>query len=171
MQEISKFLLKNKYLLFFSLYFLFRISILNINSAEWGDSYRILRATNYLEFGSYPEDEKRPPLFSFLLLIKLVSDPIISSRIIMMFISFLVLGFFYLLLKEISYKISENQRFLSLILGTKSLISLLVNKNLRRYCLFIVSFNWFLHILSLSKFLQKILSCFVIYHLFAFYLN
>jgi hypothetical protein len=46
---MTKLTFKTKLILFFGIYLLFRISIFNINAAEWGDSYRILRATNFLE--------------------------------------------------------------------------------------------------------------------------
>jgi 4-amino-4-deoxy-L-arabinose transferase-like glycosyltransferase len=39
----------------------------NINVAEWGDSYRILRAALFIDNVTYPMDEKRPPLFSALI--------------------------------------------------------------------------------------------------------
>jgi 4-amino-4-deoxy-L-arabinose transferase-like glycosyltransferase len=38
------------------------ILLFNVNLAEWGDSYRILRASDSLREGFYPADEKRPPL-------------------------------------------------------------------------------------------------------------
>ena len=43
------------------------MALLNINVAEWGDSYRILRASEYIKDFEYPSDEKRPPLYSFVL--------------------------------------------------------------------------------------------------------
>ena len=51
------------YLIFIVLH----IFLFNINISEWGDSYKILRASEYIQDGSYPEDEKRPPLFSIIL--------------------------------------------------------------------------------------------------------
>src|SRR5688572_13539572 len=41
--------------------------LFNINVAEWGDSYRIMRASEFLRDGAYPTDEKRPPLFALIL--------------------------------------------------------------------------------------------------------
>lgn len=76
------------YLLFFLFHFIF----LNINSAEWGDSYRILRASEFIRSGVYPEDEKRPPLFSLVLSIHPNNvDVILWSRIVMLVISLLCL--------------------------------------------------------------------------------
>ncbi|KKS61483.1 MAG: hypothetical protein UV27_C0001G0049 [candidate division WWE3 bacterium GW2011_GWA1_42_46] len=54
------------YVLFILVHFL----LLNANTAEWGDSYRILRASEFIRDGSYPEDEKRPPLYSIVLAVR-----------------------------------------------------------------------------------------------------
>jgi 4-amino-4-deoxy-L-arabinose transferase-like glycosyltransferase len=51
------------YLLFLILHLVF----FKVNLTEWGDSYRILRASTYLQRLDYPQDEKRPPFFSALL--------------------------------------------------------------------------------------------------------
>ena len=100
----SSFLEQKYFWIFLFLYLIFRIFILNTNSAEWGDSYRILRATEYLQTFTYPEDEKRPPLFSVLLLIKLHEDPVLAGRIVMIFISLVNLFLLYSLSsKLISY--------------------------------------------------------------------
>jgi len=108
---------KSKLIVFFIFYFLFRILIFNINSAEWGDSYRILRATNFLEKGSYPKDEKRPPLFSaFLTLIPNTLDPVFGARLLMTFVSIVTVYAFYLVILNSNLNFSENQKFLSLIL-------------------------------------------------------
>lgn len=76
------------YILFFLLHLIF----ININSAEWGDSYRILRASEFIRSGVYPDDEKRPPLFSLVLSVHPNNvDVILWSRIIMLIISLLCL--------------------------------------------------------------------------------
>ncbi len=116
MQKIINLLSQYKYLLFIVLYLVLRLFLLNINSAEWGDSYRILRATEYLSSYSYPDDEKRPPLFSMLLLLNFGFDAITNSRIIMMVISGLILVSFYYLLKQVNLSLTSNQRFLTLVL-------------------------------------------------------
>ncbi len=74
-------------LLIFIGFILLHLVFLNINAAEWGDSYRILRASEYIRDFSYPKDEKRPPLFSFLLAIRPEMDPILWGRIFMLGIS------------------------------------------------------------------------------------
>ena len=114
---MTKLSFKTKLILFFGIYLLFRISIFNINAAEWGDSYRILRATNFLEKNTYPKDEKRPPLYSaFLILNPNNIDPIYSSRILMIGVSLLTLFIFYLVLNRINYSLTENQKLLALVL-------------------------------------------------------
>jgi len=99
-------------LIFLLLYILLRIIFINVNSAEWGDSYRILRATEFLQNFSYPTDEKRPPLFSFLLLfrfsqISLFNDPILSGRVTMLFLSVFNVLLFYIFCKIILKSSSE----------------------------------------------------------------
>ncbi len=72
----------------FVLFITLHLFLLNINFAEWGDSYRILRASEYLRSFDYPSDEKRPPLYSLLLSIRpSVVDPIIWGKILMLLIS------------------------------------------------------------------------------------
>ena len=114
---MTKLTIKTKLIIFFVVYLLFRVSIFNINAAEWGDTYRILRATTFLENSSYPKDEKRPPLYSaFLILNPNNIDPIYSSRILMIGVSLLTLFIFYLVLTKINYSLSENQKLLALLL-------------------------------------------------------
>lgn len=116
MQKIVKLLNNYKYIIFFSLYLLLRVLILNVNSAEWGDSYRILRASNYLQNFTYPQDEKRPFLFSALLTIKFTNDEILSGRVVMLVITLMTILCFYFLLNKINYNLSSNQKFFALVL-------------------------------------------------------
>lgn len=93
---------------------LIRLLLLNVNSAEWGDSYRILRASNYVRQLSYPDDEKRPPLFSALLAIRPYNiDAVVWGRIFMLGISFTTLFTFWLLCKKSLP--TQNQRLLALV--------------------------------------------------------
>lgn len=63
-------------------YALVHLALLNVNVAEWGDSYRILRAALYIDKLSYPENEKRPPLFSALIsLFPQSPDPVLWGRV------------------------------------------------------------------------------------------
>lgn len=105
---------KHKWIIFFLLiYTLLRILFINVNSAEWGDSYRILRATEFLQNFSYPADEKRPPLFSILLIFKFTNDPILSGRITMLVLSILNVLLFYIFCKLLLKKSTEKIIFLA----------------------------------------------------------
>ena len=75
--------------LIYIFFILLHLFLLNINAAEWGDSYRILRSSEYLREGiSYPVDEKRPPLYSiFLATHPDFVDPVVWGRILMFFVS------------------------------------------------------------------------------------
>jgi 4-amino-4-deoxy-L-arabinose transferase-like glycosyltransferase len=57
----------SNYCFIYILFIVLHLFLFNVNTAEWGDSYRILRAAEYLKSGTYPTDEKRPPLFSALI--------------------------------------------------------------------------------------------------------
>jgi len=72
--------------LIYILFIVLHIFLLNINVAEWGDSYRILRASEYLRNDfTYPDDEKRPPVYSTLLAIRpTFVEPILWGRIFML---------------------------------------------------------------------------------------
>lgn len=112
---LKKISLNQKILIFLIFYCIFRILIININNSEWGDSYRILRATDFLEIGTYPEDEKRPPFFSYLLSFNFVSDYILSSRIWMLIISLLTVWLFYLVLKEVLPNIDDKLKIFAVM--------------------------------------------------------
>ena len=76
------------YLIFLFLHFV----LMNINVAEWGDSYRILRASEFIREGQYPENEKRQPLFSVFLALRPTNiDQVVWGRWAMLAISFVVL--------------------------------------------------------------------------------
>lgn len=107
----------NKTLLvtFFTLLAVGRMLLTNVNSAEWGDSYRILRASNFVREFSYPDDEKRPPLFSALLAIRPANiDPVLWGRLFMLVTSFSALFVFYKLCRY--YLATENKRLLAIVL-------------------------------------------------------
>lgn len=91
------------------IFFIFlHLFLLNINAAEWGDSYRILRASEHLRTEyRYPEDEKRPPLYSILLSIRPNNiDPILYGRIFMFGISIV---FLYTFEKFLRFFIKEEK--------------------------------------------------------------
>lgn len=112
-----KFTFKTKLILFFVAYLIFRLAIFNVNSAEWGDSYRILRATNSLENFTYPKDEKRPPLYSaFLILIPKNFDPVEGGRLLMVIVSVITVFLFLKLLDFLSINFIDNQKIFAIFL-------------------------------------------------------
>ena len=99
------------YVLFIALH----VFLFNVNVSEWGDSYRILRASEFIRQGSYPIDEKRPPLFSIILSVRPDSvDPVVWGRVVMFIFSVLSLYIFDKLTK-IQVK-NEKYRLLALLL-------------------------------------------------------
>lgn len=89
----------------FLAFILLHTALFNINAAEWGDSYRILRASEYLRELDYPTDEKRPPLFSLLLAIRPSQiDQVLWGRIELLLIS---IGSFVLFKKLLDLLINK----------------------------------------------------------------
>ncbi|OGC45185.1 hypothetical protein A2V49_00155 [candidate division WWE3 bacterium RBG_19FT_COMBO_34_6] len=84
---LIKLIKNNKFLLIF---IFVHLIFFGINYSEWGDSYRILRASEFIRNLTYPEDEKRQPLYSLLLALRPGSvDQIFWGRFIMFWISIL----------------------------------------------------------------------------------
>lgn len=82
--------LKSKYSIYviFGLFVFLHLMLFNINSAEWGDSYRILRAAEYVRDFTYPTNEKRPPLFSIFLAFRPYGvDQVLWGRVAMFLFS------------------------------------------------------------------------------------
>lgn len=80
----------------FLLFVVLHIALFNINAAEWGDSYRILRASEFIREGSYPNNEKRPPLYSFVLAVRPDGvDQVLWGRVIMFGLSIASFWVFY----------------------------------------------------------------------------
>jgi len=99
----------NKILIIFTIFLLIHLLLLNINFAEWGDSYRILRASEFLRNGTYPQDEKRQPVFSILLALRLSGiDQVLWGRIEMLVFSIVLFWLFYKILGQ--YKLSKRAR-------------------------------------------------------------
>lgn len=85
----------------FLFFFLLHLLLFNINTAEWGDSYRILRASESIRELSYPKDEKRPPLLSIVLAARSGSvDQVMWGRFVMLLFS---LGSFLVFNKILYY--------------------------------------------------------------------
>lgn len=98
----------------YAIFIVLHVALFNINTAEWGDSYRILRASEFIRQGSYPADEKRPPLFSIFTAIRPSQiDAITWGRVVMFIFSTLSLIVFDKLLKI--YVKNEKFHFLALI--------------------------------------------------------
>ena len=89
--------------------------LINFNYAEWGDTYRILRASEYVRNLSYPSDEKRPPLFSAVLALRPENfDQISWGRIVMLFLSVIAFSVFYKL--AASFLITDYEKTLAVVL-------------------------------------------------------
>lgn len=115
LKNITSSLLKTKvHPIHIFIFFVFvHLFLFNINAAEWGDSYRILRASEYVRKFSYPADEKRPPLYSvFLALRPAVIDQVVWGRIEMFVFSLLSFYVFYKILNLVFNK----QSYISLAL-------------------------------------------------------
>ncbi len=96
------------------IFFILHIVLFDVNTAEWGDSYRILRASEFIRQGSYPVEEKRPPLFSIFTALRPSSvDAVVWGRVVVFVFSLLAFLLFNELLK---IYIKENKyRFLALL--------------------------------------------------------
>ena len=70
-----------------------KVVFFNLTPAQWGDSYRFLRAGVYLSRLSYPLDEKRLPLFPAFLAPSFVLniDPIVWGHVVVLIFSVLSL--------------------------------------------------------------------------------
>ena len=105
--------ISNRIIIIFLVFFALHVCLININYAEWGDSYRILRASEFIRKGSYPQDEKRAPLYSLVLALRPSQvDQVIWGRVVMLVISSVILGVFYLLLGE--FKLDKRTKELAL---------------------------------------------------------
>ncbi len=106
-------IISNKVWIIFLFYFVLHAVLLNVNYAEWGDSYRILRASEFIRQGTYPDDEKRVPLFSTILAVRPVGvDQILWGRFVMLGLSMLMMYVFFLFIKE--FKFGERFEHLAL---------------------------------------------------------
>jgi len=86
--------MKNSYkvLLLFCFFVALRLALLNLNAAEWGDSYHILRGALALINFSYPLDEKRLPGFSALIAPFLfLAEPVSAGRIVVALLTLAIL--------------------------------------------------------------------------------
>jgi hypothetical protein len=117
MKKVIDLIMKNPLIPIFSMFLILHLVFLNINAAEWGDSYRILRASQYIQNLDYPADEKRPPLFSALLALRPErTDPILWGRLFMFALSLASFVLFNELAKL--YLTQRSSRMIALILFT-----------------------------------------------------
>lgn len=102
-------IISNRIFFIFAVFLLLHVVLFDINHAEWGDSYRILRASEYIRQGNYPQDEKRQPVFSLLLAIRPGSvDQVWWGRLEMLLISSALFWGFYELLHQ--FDLSKNAK-------------------------------------------------------------
>lgn len=110
-------LLKNKVFLLILLFSGLHLLLMNVNSAEWGDTYRILRASEYVRNYDYPVDEKRPPVFSTLLAIRPSTvDPVLWGRVVMLVVSMLSICAFSKLYDVLSTHTTPHSKYLAITL-------------------------------------------------------
>ncbi len=118
------------YGLLYAGFILLHILFFNINAAEWGDSYRILRASEYIRLGTYPVDEKRPPLFSAILATRPAPvDQIFFGRAVLLVFSILSLFLF----EKITRLFIKNEKYRKLTLALFCLNPVLFYWSLRIY--------------------------------------
>jgi hypothetical protein len=99
----------------FWLFVLTHILLFNINYAEWGDSYRILRAEEFIRHFDYPRDEKRQPLYSAVLALRPENiSPIFWGRTFMFFVSMGTFALFFAYLEQ--YNLSTEAKNTALML-------------------------------------------------------
>lgn len=102
--KIANYFKSHLFLSLLLVYVLSHILVININSAEWGDSYRILRSALSIEDSlSYPSDEKRPPLMAAMLAIRPDDiDPVSWGRVFVFGIGVLSFMLFFRLAKHVA---------------------------------------------------------------------
>ena len=81
------------FLLFFGFFVAAKVVFFYLTPAEWGDSYRFIRAGEYLSRFSYPLDEKRLPFFPLILSVAFFIrvDPVWWGRFLVLILSILCL--------------------------------------------------------------------------------
>src|SRR3990167_1156720 len=110
MTRLLNYLQQNKlFFIFLGVYVLLRLIFININYTEWGDTFRMVRASEFISNLSWPWDEKRWPFYSLLLVPGIyLNQPILWGRILGIIISTFTLAFIYL--TYISF-VSKNKKY------------------------------------------------------------
>ncbi|MBU1133120.1 glycosyltransferase family 39 protein [Patescibacteria group bacterium] len=106
----------SKKIYIYLLFVVLHLFLMNVNTAEWGDTYRILRASEFIRNDfSYPLDEKRPPLFSLILAVRPSGvDQVMWGRGVM-FVTSLVIFCLFDKLTDLVFK-KEKIKNISLLL-------------------------------------------------------
>jgi len=122
MNKLLNFLQKNKlFFIFLAIYILVRLIFININYTEWGDTFRMIRASDFLSHFSWPWDEKRWPIYSLLLVPGLyLKAPILWGRLLAIVISSFTFTFLYLFYLNF---ISKNKSYAVLAVTLTALTS------------------------------------------------
>jgi hypothetical protein len=99
----------------YALFVVLHVCLFNVNVAEWGDSYKILKSAEYIKRLDYPKDEKRPPLMAALIALRPQKvDPIFWGRVVVLVFSAIAFIVFDKLVSI--YVKDEKYRLISLIL-------------------------------------------------------
>ncbi len=94
---------------------------MNVNFTEWGDTFRMIRAADYLSNGTWPFDEKRLPFYSLLLVPGIwLNAVIVWGRLLSLISSSLTLVLVYLFYLKF---ISANKKYALFSAITLSLTS------------------------------------------------
>ena len=96
MKILKKLVGENFFLIFIAFYLVVRVLMFNINYAEWGDTFRMIRAAEFLSNGYWPWDEKRWPFYSVLLIPGIwLNSSIFWGRFLSFLISLATFAFIY----------------------------------------------------------------------------
>jgi len=110
MTKLLKFLQENKlFFILLGIYVLLRLIFLNVNYTEWGDTFRMVRASDFLSHLTWPWDEKRWPFYSILLVPGIyLNNPILWGRLLAVIISVFTFLFIYLIYLNF---VSQNKKY------------------------------------------------------------
>jgi hypothetical protein len=157
--SIIKIFKANTFIVLLTVYVLSHFLVININIAEWGDSYRILRSALSIETqGDYPDDEKRPPLMAVVLALRPDSiDPLMWGRAVTFVIGFASFILFYILSKHFASQVFKKEDTHNTMSYYLVLVSVL-------YMFNPVLFYWSLRVMTDVLFLFFVLAVFTVYH-------
>ena len=159
--SIIKIFKANTFIVLLTVYVLSHFLVININIAEWGDSYRILRSALSIETqGDYPDDEKRPPLMAVVLALRPDSiDPLMWGRAVTFVIGLASFILFYILARYLVTQVFRDED----LFNTKTYYLVLVSV---LYMFNPVLFYWSLRIMTDVLFLFFVLAVFTVYYVY-----